>query len=139
MLGRKETTKIILIRNAMGLTKVENEERIASRDQTGRLVLPRVTTKVERVEEETLTAEVMRPTEREPNEENWKEVIPVGRKVRKKFKVEGKYEWFEGTIKAVKTEEEYPVEVKFEDDMQESWTFKKFAKEVKKGTVQLMR
>ena len=81
----------------------------------------------------------MRPTEREPNEENWKEVIPVGRKVRKKFKVEGKYEWFEGTIKAVKTEEEYPVEVKFEDDMQESWTLKKFVKEVKKGTVQLMR
>ena len=45
----------------------------------------------------------------------------------------------EGTIKAVKTEEEYPVEVKFEDDMQELWTLKKFAKEVKKGTVQLMR
>ena len=138
-LGIKETTKITLVRNAMSLTKVENEKVIASRDQNGQLVLPRVTTKGERVEEETPTAEMMRPTEREPNEENWKEVIPVGRKVRKKFKVKGKYEWFEGTIKAVETEEEYPVEVKFEDDMQESWTFKEFAKEVEKGTVQLMR
>ena len=46
---------------------------------------PSFASQVERVDEETLTAEVMRPTEREPNEENWKEVIPVGREGRKAF------------------------------------------------------
>ena len=127
-----------MVRKAMILPHFEKENAIVTKNQGEELRLPRVMTEIKEVEEVTQVAEMKRTTDREPNAENWKEVIPIGRKVQKKFKVDGKRKWYVGKIKAVKTEDKYPVEVKFEDGTQESWTFAKFAEEVEKGKVQLM-
>jgi hypothetical protein len=119
-LGIKETTKVTMVRKAMILPHFEKENAIVTKNQGEELRLPRVMTEIKEVEEVTQVAEMKRTTDREPNAENWKEVIPIGRKVQKKFKVEGKRKWYVGKIKAVKTEDKYPVEVKFEDGTQES-------------------
>ena len=141
LIGNQET-KIFLQQAEQ--TKLE-EESFIIKDEGGNIrslrfhTAPEVSGKMSEEEEVEIDEEIARPLDRVPSAQNWEEVIPVGRKLRRKFPTGArrcKVAWYWGEIVAVKIKDAFPVEAVFKDGDDHSWSWNEIRQEMESGVLQ---
>ena len=100
---------------------------------------PDVSRKISEEEVGETDEEIARPLDRIPSAQNWEEVIPVGRKLRRKFPTgarRSRVAWYWGEIVAVKIKDAFPVEAEFKDGDDHSWSWSEIRQEMESGVLQ---
>ena len=142
MLTRNQESSIFL--QEVEQTELK-EENFISRDEGGNIKSLRLHEaphgRGERSQEEVTEEdeEIARPLDRIPSARNWEEVIPVGRKLRRKFPIGTRRKrsaWYWGEITAVKIEDDFPVEAMFKDGDGHSWSWSEIRQEMESGVLQ---
>ena len=133
--GNFTASKINKVNNVNLIIKDEGGDIRSLRLHTA----PEVSGKMSEEEEVEIDEEIARPLDRVPSAQNWEEVIPVGRKLRRKFPTgarRSRVAWYWGEIVAVKIKDAFPVEAVFKDGDDHSWSWSEIRQEMESGVLQ---